>query len=36
MQKFFRHARIAAAVLTCLAALTTIGKNLNWLDLWPR
>lgn len=36
MQKFFRHTRVLAVVLSCLAAATTIAKNLNWLDLWPR
>jgi|GEM_PF-7093052 len=36
MQKFFRHARVLAVVLSCLAAATTIAKNLNWLNLWSR
>jgi len=36
MRKIFRHARVLAAVLSCLAAATTIAKNLDWLGLWPR
>lgn len=31
MKKFFRYARVIAVVLSCLAAVTTIAKNLNWV-----